>query len=126
MRNLIALIALLPLLAAAQVSVPPIEIRWQAPAAFVSGAPLDPETDIGAYNLYCKRHGSDDWPDPYVMPGGTVTEHTAERADILGNPGWYECAMTAVTVDGLESEFSNVATLHWRGRPGPVIILSIE
>ncbi len=123
MRIALALL-LLPLIAFAQ-PVTETTIEWLPPTAFESGDPLDPQTDLESYRLYCWRPGNE--PDSYyVVPVTEDNTHTASRADVFGTPGSFHCHMTAVTHDGLESVPSNEVFLRWLGRPGPVQILILE
>ena len=124
---IIALLAVaLPVSALAQPATDPITIEWIPPTEYEYGGALDPAVEIAEYRLYCYR--PDNEPERYLaIPGlSDVTEHTATREEVFGNPGSYYCHMTAVSIDDMESVPSNVAYVRWRGRPGPVQILVIE
>lgn len=84
------------------------------------GTALDPATEIADYMVYRRAEGGDDWPDTgYGIPGLTDNgEHETTYADLLGERGRYECAMTAIDTDGLESARSNVIEVAWVAPPG--------
>ena len=122
MRTLLALLLLAPILACANLDLagvePPQGFGLQPPTEYVSGAALDPATEIAQYNLYC-RHASDDYPtEPYVIDGFLPAgeQNVSVDRDLLTlKRGAVTCVMTAVDVAGVMSLPSNELDLVWRG-----------
>jgi hypothetical protein len=119
MKHLLLLLLLTPGLALAQ-ATHGFVFTWNDPVARVDGAALNPDTEIQSYRLRCE--------------GNESVERIVERAatDDLGNSvrqyewtgavsggGWYNCKMTAIDTDTLESDWSNVSETRKVSRPNP-------
>ena len=106
----------------------PMTLSFDPPVEREDGTALDPATEIAEYVVYCRDRNGDSFPDTgYGIPGLTNEgEHETTYTDLLGEPGRYECAMTAVDTDGRESDYSNVIGVTWLtppGRPTNIIII---
>lgn len=118
MRALILVMMLLPFAAMSQQAT---RIGWDAPDSFTDGTPLNQAADLQEYRIYCRLESEDTFGDrpPYVIPvtDGSLEHHT-DRQSVLGAFGSYTCAMTAVSLGGMESEYSNEVPLVWSPVPG--------
>lgn len=95
--------------------------QWTGPTEFVSGAPLDPLTDLSEYRLYC--------PSGPTVPTQTIpnTDNSFQAPGGMFPPGTYTCHMTAVDLAGDESVPSNDKTFTvLADRPGPIVIFEVN
>lgn len=94
---------------------------WTGPTTFVSGAALDPLTDLSEYRLYC--------PSGPTVPTQTLpnTNNSFQPPTGMFPPGDYSCHMTAVALDGSESDPSPTTQFTVvADRPGPVVIFEVN
>lgn len=95
--------------------------QWTPPSEFVSGAPLDPLTDLSEYRLYC--------PVGPTVPTQTLsnTNNSFQAPFGMFPSGDYECHMTAVDTIGSESVASNTKLFTVTpDRPGPIVIFEVN
>jgi len=113
------MVLLIPNVAMASEYAP--EFCWDGPIAFVSGAPLDPLTDLSEYRLYC--------PSGPTVPTQTLPneDNCFQAPTGMFPPGDYTCHMTAVGLNGEESDPSNDKTFTVvADRPGPIVIFEVN
>lgn len=92
-------------------SVAADRLSWEPPTERVNGDPLAPE-EISHYNLYCGDQVTQ-------IPGLTNTgDYPLSLDKMLPGYGSYDCTLTAVDTDGLESDPSNVVVLAMTAPPG--------
>jgi len=94
---------------------------WVPPSEFVSGASLDPLTDLSEYRLYC--------PVGPTVPTQTIsnTDNSFQAPPGMFPSGDYECHMTAISVAGDESTPSNTKLFTVTpDRPGPIVIFEVN
>jgi len=104
MKKLIGVIVLMLVSLAATATT----LSWEPPTTRVDGQPLDPVTELAEYRLYC------DGLNVVAIPAATSSgEYEVPKTDIFPGYGAYDCALTAVDTDGLESVMSNIVTIPW-------------
>ena len=119
MRWTILTAMLLPALALADLPYQPT-LRWEGPTEWVSGAPLDPATDLLEYRLYCE--GFEGTTETFPADGNEWTAPPRVFA-----AGEHTCYMTAVALDGSESDPSNTRTFEVAtDRPAPMVIFEVR
>jgi len=83
-------------------------LSWEPPTTRIGGQPLDPAEELAEYRLYC------DGLDVVAIPAATSNgEYEVPKTDIFPGYGAYDCALTAVDTDGLESAMSNMVVIPW-------------
>ena len=119
MRYLILLSLMFPALAVAELPFQPV-FQWEGPTEFVSGAPLDPAKDLSEFRLYCD--GSAESTE--ALPN----EGNAWEAPVgFFSEGEHTCQMTAVSLNGEESEPSNSQTfVIGKDRPRPIVTFEVR
>lgn len=85
-------------------------LSWDPPKERINGDPLAPE-EISHYNLYC---GGQITEIPGLTPEG---DYPLSLDTMLPDYGSYDCTLTAVDNDGLESDHSNVLVLAMPAPP---------
>lgn len=98
--------------------------EWVLPDKFVSGADLDPATDLKELRLYCD-------PVPQSSPLVLTDIVTSWQAPVGFFPaGEYTCKFTTVAIDakgGGEAEFSNTQTFTVTpDKPMPTVIFKVS
>ena len=91
-------------------------ITVQPPTEVVSGEPLDPETDIEYYTVYCMEEGAGRFPNSGLTIAGFRSGPftlTTTNGEVLERPGSYLCATTATDVEGRESARSEPVPVRW-------------
>lgn len=83
-------------------------LSWEPPTTRADGQPLDPATELAEYRLYCA--------DLAVVPIPAATaigSYEVDKTEIFPGYGAYDCALTAVDLEGLESVRSNIVAIPW-------------
>lgn len=119
MKLILLLLLLIPGFALAQVTHG-FTFTWDDPVERTDGQALDPDTEIQSYRLNCEGSES---VERIVDRAATVstggTERQYEWVNAVQRGGWYDCRMTAVDTDDLESDWSNVASVRKLAQPNP-------
>lgn len=119
MKLILLLLLLAPGLAFGQ-AVHGFTFTWNDPTARTDGQALDPDTEIQSYRMNCEGSES---VERIVDRAATVslggTERQYEWVNAVQRGGWYDCRMTAVDTDDLESDWSNVASVRKLAQPMP-------
>ncbi len=84
-------------------------LSWEPPTTRVDGTPLDPVTDLSNYFFKCDGGIAISIP---AVGDGTNTYPLTKR-DIFPDYGTYDCWMTAVSTEQLESSPSNIVTIPY-------------
>jgi len=116
MKRLILLLLLIPTLAFAET------LSWEPPTTYADGTPLNPLTDLSEYRLYCEDVVT------VVPASSTDNQYVIKKYEALPGYGTWDCYLTAVGTDNLESEPSNtVAILYEKTGPAkPINLIILE
>jgi hypothetical protein len=83
-------------------------LSWEPPTTRVDGQTLDPATELAEYRLYCEGL------DTVAIPAATSNgEYEVPKTNIFPGYGAYDCGLTAVDTEGLESTMSNMVVIPW-------------
>jgi hypothetical protein len=118
-RYLILLLMLLPAAALAQ-ATHGFTFGWVDPVQRVDGQPLNPATELQAYRLRCDGAESvERFVDRAATDDAGNGERQYEWVAAVQQGGWYDCRMTAVDTDNLESDWSETVSLRKLAQPNP-------
>lgn len=81
-----------------------VAVSWQAPQQYTDGSSLNPSTDLNSYNVYYGTASHSYTGVVNVANPGTVSNIT-ENLNLAS--GTYYIAVTAVSKDNVESDYSN-------------------
>lgn len=87
-------------------------LTWEPPTERADGTPLDPMTEIAEYRLVCGEVVTT--IEPTVAHG---ERYELTKHEILPGYGAWDCHMTAVDTDGLESAPSMTVAIEWQKTP---------
>lgn len=119
MKLLLLLLLLIPGFALAQ-TTHGFTFAWDDPVTRTDGVALDPATELQSYRLNCEGAESvERIVDRAATVALTGTTREYEWVGAVQSGGWYDCRMTAVDTDELESDWSNVASVRKFARPTP-------
>ena len=119
MKLILLLLLLVPGVALAQ-ATHGFTFTWDDPVTRIDGQTLDPDTEIQSYRLNCEGSESVERVVDRAATtdvGGVTREY--QWIDAVQRGGWYDCRMTAVDTDDLESDWSNVASVRKLAQPNP-------
>jgi hypothetical protein len=74
-----------------------LTLAWDPPITDIPNRP----TEVAAYKIYCREHGTSDWRLLGEVPASRHPEFTVEY-DQLGD-GFFDFAVRAITVEGRAS-----------------------
>ena len=104
MKNIIGFMVLMIM----SLAVSATTLSWEPPTTRVDGQPLDPATELDEYRLYC------DGLDAVAIPSATSNgEYEITKDQLFPGYGEYDCGLTAVDTEGLESAMSNMVVIPW-------------
>ncbi len=84
-------------------------LSWEPPTEYMNGDPLDPATDLSNYFFKCDGGISINIP----ATGEGTNSYPLVKRDIFPDYGTYDCYMTAVSTEQLESSPSNIVTIPY-------------
>lgn len=87
-------------------------LSWTPPTERADGTPLDPMTEIAEYRLVCGEVVTS--IEPTVAEG---EQYELTKHQVLPDYGTWDCHMTTVDTDGLESEPSESVSITWDKAP---------
>jgi len=94
------------------------QFTWIDPVERTDGEPLAPE-ELWGYRMYCVGNEEVE----VVVPRHTTEQENGERSyfwqDAVQRGGWYDCQMTAIDENELESDWSNIASVRKLAIPQP-------
>lgn len=89
-----------------------LNLSWQPPTERVDGTPMNPASELREYRLTC---GDRVTVIPPLMPSEQPYQFLYH--EVLPGYGAFQCFMTSVDIDGLESPGSEPIELAWRPSP---------
>jgi len=122
MKLLLLLLLLVPGLASAQ-ALHGFTFTWEDPVEREDGMELDPDEELELYRMRCVRENGGAEAETDVLRADTEAVEGVTRTyfwqDAVQRGGWYECQMLVADTEGLESDWSNVASVRKMARPMP-------
>ena len=104
MKNIIGFMVLMIM----SLAVSATTLSWEPPTTRVDGQTLDPATELAEYRLYCEGL------DAVAIPSATSNgEYEITKDQLFPGYGKYDCGLTAVDTEGLESTMSNMVVIPW-------------
>lgn len=103
------------------------EFRFTEPTQRVDGTVFDPVTEVESYSAQCALDEAFTAPVEVFFPRSASSDNGDGRRyyywqDAVQVGGWYFCRMSVADVNGLVSDWSNVATVRKVARPNPPVI----
>ena len=114
------------LVAATAMAAHNFEFRFVEPTQRVDGTPFDAATEAGFYTAQCAVDESFTAPLEVLFERAeTIPDGDGLYflwADAVQTGGWYFCRMSVTDVDGLESNWSAVATVRKTAKQNPPVL----
>jgi len=96
--------------------------EWEDPVTRQDGVALDPDTELKSYRIRCEgAENVERVVDRTATQLVSGVVRTYEWVDAVQTGGWYDCQMTAVDVNDLESDWSEIASVRKLARPMPPV-----
>lgn len=89
---------------AAQGPLSSVAVSWEAPQQYTDGSTLNPSTDLNSYNVYYGT-ASHSYTGVVNVPNNGSGVNISETLNLTS--GTYYIAVTALSKDNVESEYSN-------------------
>ena len=119
MKFALLLLLLIPGVALAQ-ATHGFTFTWTDPTERVDGQALDPNTELMSYRMRCEGHENvERITDRSATDDIGNGERRYEWVGAVQRGGWYDCWLTAIDTDELESESSNVVAVRKQAQPNP-------
>ena len=93
--------------------------NWDDPVEREDGTALDPDEELLGYRMRCEGAESVERMIERNLTEMVDGQRRFEWVGAVQRGGWYDCQMTAIDVNELESDWSNVAQVRKLARPMP-------